>query len=77
MAEGAREEGEPGKSAEKDGVKERTALEKGVREVYYFEDKQMCLKQLFRILKPGDAVLLKASHGMEFGKLLEAFKEKE
>lgn len=77
MAEGAREEGEPGESAEKDGVKERTALEKGVREVYYFEDKQMCLKQLFRILKPGDAVLLKASHGMEFGKLLEAFKEKE
>ena len=77
MAEGAREAGEPGESAEKDGVKERTALEKGVREVYYFEDKQMCLKQLFRILKPGDAVLLKASHGMEFGKLLEAFKEKE
>lgn len=77
MAEGAREEGEPGESAEKGGVKEEAALDKGVREVYYFEDKQTCLKQLFRILKPGDAVLLKASHGMEFGKLLEAFKEKE
>lgn len=47
------------------------AKEAGAKEVYYFENKQMFLKEASRILKPKDAVLLKASHGMEFEKLLE------
>lgn len=50
------------------------AREEGAKEVYYFENKQKFLEEASRILKEGDAVLLKASHGMEFEKLLEALK---
>lgn len=59
MAEGAREER---------ALQESPQTEN--REVYYFENKQMFIEKLPQILKPGDAVLLKASHGMEFGELL-------
>lgn len=57
------------------GTREETVKE-AIKEIYYFENKQMFTEQIFRILKPGDAVLLKASHGMKFGKLLEVLKEK-
>lgn len=50
------------------------AKEEGAKEVYYFENKQMFLEEASQILKEGDAILLKASHGMEFEKLLEALK---
>ena len=41
-------------------------------EKYYFEDKESFLKAKDDILKQGDVILLKASHGMEFGHLVEA-----
>lgn len=57
------------------GYMAKGAREKGAEKVHYFKDKQSFLKEASGILEKGDAVLLKASHGMEFGKLLEAFKE--
>lgn len=55
-------------------------MEKGAKaagqqsQVYYFTDKQSFLEQANQILQQGDAVLLKASHGMHFEELLEALK---
>ena len=40
------------------------ARECGVREVYGFTDKKALADKLFETLKPGDAVLFKASRGM-------------
>ena len=83
MAEGAKEESalekerkmESGRKAYdgEGGAKEKDAAEKSETEIYYFENKEMFLERLSGILKPEDAVLLKASHGMEFGRLLEVF----
>lgn len=75
--ERAGEKGVKGESEKGKSPKEENFRQGKKTEIYYFEDKQMCLEQLFKILKPKDAVLLKASHGMEFGKLLKAFKEKK
>ncbi len=55
-------------------------MEKGAKavgqqsQVYYFADKQSFLDEANQILQQGDAVLLKASHGMHFEELLEALK---
>ena len=46
-----------------------TAAEK--REVYYFETRDEMLDKLPEILKPGDNILVKASHGMQFEKVVE------
>jgi len=46
------------------------------KEVLHFADKEALLAQLFQILKKGDTILVKASHFMEFGKLVEALSEK-
>ena len=43
-------------------------------EVYYFHTKQEFLDHRSEILKDGDAVLIKASHGMEFPVIVEALK---
>lgn len=45
------------------------------KEVYHFADKEAFLSHADEILKSGDAVLLKASHGMHFEELLEALKQ--
>ena len=46
-----------------------TAAEK--REAYYFETRDEMLGQLPEILKPGDNILVKASHDMQFEKIVE------
>lgn len=43
----------------------------GKSEVYYFETRDAMLAELKDILKPGDSVLVKASHGMQFEKVVE------
>jgi len=44
------------------------------KEVYYFESREEMTKALLSYVKPGDAVLVKASHFMEFPKVLEALQ---
>ncbi len=44
------------------------------KEVYYFESREEMTKTLLSYVKPGDAVLVKASHFMEFPKVLEALQ---
>ena len=45
------------------------------RETYYFETREEMLQELPQILKAGDSILVKASHGMHFEKVIE-FLEK-
>lgn len=40
-------------------------------EIYYFETKDEMMDSLKEILKPGDSILVKASHGMQFEKVVE------
>ncbi len=39
--------------------------------VYYYPEKETLLQELDYLLKPGDTVLVKASHGMGFSKIVE------
>ena len=54
-----------------DGVK---AVESDSR-AYYFEDRDIMLEHLGEILHTGDTVLVKASHGMHFEKIVAYFRE--
>ena len=40
-------------------------------EIFYFEDRACLLEGINKILKPGDTILIKASHGMGFEKVVE------
>lgn len=51
-----------------EGAKEKAGSQK---KLYYFTDKQQFLHNMGEVLTKGDTILLKASHGMEFGVLLE------
>lgn len=57
-------------------------LAKGAKEtvkgcqVFHFETRQEMTEQLLRYLKKGDTVLVKASHFMEYPKVVEAIKVK-
>ncbi|MGN0132136.1 MAG: UDP-N-acetylmuramoyl-tripeptide--D-alanyl-D-alanine ligase [Lachnospiraceae bacterium] len=51
------------------------AKEAGAGEVYHFADQAAFLSHAEKILHPGDAILLKASHGMHFENLLEALQK--
>lgn len=44
-------------------------------EIYYFKTREEMLEELRKILKPGDSILIKASHGMQFEKVVEYLKE--
>lgn len=44
------------------------------QDIYYFEEKQDFLNEMERILEKEDTILVKASHGMEFGIILDALK---
>ena len=63
MTEGAKAAAEKG-TANNDGKESKTA-------VYHFADKASFFKQADAILKKGDTVLVKASHGMEFPEIVE------
>lgn len=54
---------------------EAARLTAPAKEIRHFESKEELLEVLPEILKKGDNVLVKASHFMEFGKILEALQE--
>ncbi|MCI8470583.1 MAG: UDP-N-acetylmuramoyl-tripeptide--D-alanyl-D-alanine ligase [Clostridia bacterium] len=43
--------------------------------IYYFEEKEKIIKQIKEMIKPGDAILFKASNGMRFFELAEELKK--
>ncbi len=43
-----------------------------VCEAEHFENKQLCISELSRLLRPGDVVLVKASRGMHLEQVVEA-----
>ncbi len=43
--------------------------------IYYFEEKEKIIKQIKEMIKPGDAILFKASNGMRFFELVEELKK--
>lgn len=47
----------------------------GKTEIRYFETRDAMLDGLFAILQKGDTILVKASHGMKFEKVVEKIKE--
>ncbi len=55
------------------GVKDRPVLEG--QKVYYFATRDEMLVELKSLIKPGDSVLVKASHGMQFEKVVEYLSE--
>lgn len=50
------------------------AREAGAKAVYHFDEKEDFLRQAAQLLQHGDAVLLKASHGMHFEELLKGLE---
>ncbi len=50
---------------------EKNAAVKTTTEVYYYRSREELLEHLFSHLQAGDTVLVKASHGMGFGKVVE------
>lgn len=52
------------------------AKEAGAKEVYHFADQETFLSHADEILHSGDAILLKASHGMHFENLLKPLQSK-
>ena len=44
------------------------------KEILHFSTKEELMKDLPKFLKKGDNILVKASHFMEFGKILEALQ---
>ncbi len=44
--------------------------------IYYFSTREDLLAKLPEVLQPGDTILVKASHGMGFDKVVEVLKEK-
>lgn len=53
------------------------ASKSGKTECYYYENKDNFMEKAGLILKDGDSVLIKASHGMEFEKLLSFMNSEE
>jgi len=47
------------------------AKESGMTEVYHFADTDALLAEICTYLKPGDSVLIKASHGMAYDRIVE------
>ena len=50
-------------------------VENSATELHYFEDKAQMLSALDRLLKKGDTVLVKASHGMGFDEVVKKLSE--
>lgn len=47
----------------------------GKSTVYYYPEKEALLQDLGNLINPGDTVLVKASHGMEFAEVVEKLKQ--
>lgn len=57
-------------------AREAKAANTGKSEIHYYPTKEDLLRELQDIIKPGDTVLVKASHGMEFAEIVEKLKQK-
>ena len=55
-------------------AKEAKDANTGKSEIYYYAAKEALLQELQHIVKPGDTVLVKASHGMGFTEIVEKLK---
>ena len=53
----------------------RTAKEAGISQAEHFADTDALLAALPGLLHPGDSVLIKASHGMGYAKIVEALEK--
>ena len=53
------------------------ARDGGMEQVFYFAKRQELIEHLLEFLKEGDTVLVKASHFMEYPKVVEALKARE
>ena len=53
----------------------RTAKEAGISQAEHFADTDALLAELPGLLHPGDSVLIKASHGMGYAKIVEALEK--
>lgn len=56
-------------------VEEAECLGMNKENIYYFEDKSQIVEKLKEILEKGDAILVKASNGMQFFKLVDKLIE--
>lgn len=75
MAQGARDALEQEK---KDlGFSAETANDSASADVYHFPTKEAFFQAEKQILQPGDTILVKASHGMEFSKIVERLQNEE
>lgn len=52
-------------------AQEAEAANSGESKVYYYPEKADLLRELPRLIKPGDTILVKASHGMGFTEVVE------
>lgn len=50
------------------------AKEAGMKDAHHFPDREALLLQLEKLLRPGDSVLIKASHGMGYEKIVETLQ---
>ena len=57
-------------------AREAKAANTGKSEIHYYPAKEDLLRELQDIIKPGDTVLVKASHGMGFAEIVEKLKQK-
>ena len=55
----------------------RAAKEAGISQAEHFADTDALLAALPELLHPGDSVLIKASHGMGYAKIVEALEKQE
>lgn len=53
-----------------------TSLENQKTRIYYFETREQMMEELPHILKKGDTILVKASHGMQFEKVVAQLKNR-
>jgi len=53
------------------------AAEAGLKAVHKYPDKKALLSELSSLLMPGDTVLVKASHGMQFEEIVSFLKDKK
>lgn len=56
-------------------AREAEAANTGKSEIHYYPAKEDLLRELQDIIKPGDTVLVKASHGMGFAEIVEKLKQ--
>lgn len=52
-------------------AKEAKEVNTGRSEIYYFPEKEALLEKMQELVKPGDTILVKASHGMGFAEVVE------